>query len=60
MRSPRQFVVVENPGMHNEHEVGAFSTQHEAQSWISRHYNDGDPDTDIMLRQPDGTLTTEF
>lgn len=49
------YVVVRNPGMENEAIVGEFPT------WAKAcHFMRDEPDTDMMKRLADGSLTTDF
>ena len=56
-----RFVVVENPGLEDEREVVALASYKEAMTYCNIQYR-FDPDDlwDIMYRQDDGTLTTDF
>ena len=52
------YVVVRDPGTIHEEEIGTFATFLEAVAFASKN-RDGH-DVDVMKRQPDGSLTTEF
>lgn len=58
--NPKPWVVVENAGTDNENLVIDFATFREACNWIDRNYTDDDCPADIMRRNDDGTLTTEY
>ena len=52
------YVAVRDPGTIHEEEIGTFATFLEAVAFASKN-RDGH-DVDVMKRQPDGSLTTEF
>ena len=60
MTKPR-YVVVENPGLECEREVVAFDSYKEARTYCNISYRfDPDDFWDILYRNDDGTLTTDF
>lgn len=56
-----RYVVVENPGLECEREVVALASYKEARTYCNIAYRfDPDDFWDIMYRQDDETLTTDF
>lgn len=59
--NPRfHYVVVESPGTEFEKIVYTASRFEIARNWMERHYTDDFCPADVMKRDRDGTLTTEF
>lgn len=57
--NPYPWVVVENPGTENEYIGGDFATMREALKAGRAWYHD-DEEWDVMRRNDDGTLTTDY
>lgn len=63
IHNPLPWVIIENAGQDNENEVADFKTSLEASRYMKSYYYDSEIDelnVQIMKRQDDGTLTTEF
>lgn len=59
MKKPNTWVVIEKPGQDDEKIVADFATFMDASYYASSNgYEEGE--ADIMKRQTDGTLTTEY
>lgn len=62
-KNPNPWVIVENAGQDNENEVADFKNFLMAHRFCLRNYYDDELESlnvQIMKRQDDGTLTTEF
>lgn len=55
MKNPNPWVVVTDPGTDQEDILADFRTATQARQFMRAH-----PDTDLMKRLDDGSLTTEF
>lgn len=53
------WVIVERPGADDETVISEHASQHEARRAFRNLQDDGQP-VDLMKRERDGTLTTEF
>lgn len=56
----QKYYVVEFPGCSSEQVVFECTSAHAANHFINRHYTDDDCPVDVMKRDRDGNLTTEF